>query len=199
MVQAQEPARGDRRPPSLIGRQVVLRPIEAEDREVLRRILAEPDVARWWAPRGAEVAVDGLYEAEGDLVCVIVVGGVTAGAISFYEENEPDYRHAAIDVFLSTDFQGRGFGPDAVATLARHLFDERGHHRLTIDPAVSNERAIRAYRKVGFRPVGVMRAYERGPDGSWHDGLLLDLLPDELVEPSQGADAIPPPRPANQP
>jgi aminoglycoside 6'-N-acetyltransferase len=183
MVQAQEHARGARQAPSLTGREVVLRPIEAEDRGVLRGILSEPEVARWWAPRGAEVAVAGLYEGEGDVVCVILVGGVVAGAISFYEENEPDYRHAAIDVFLSGDFQGRGLGPDAVATLARHLFGERGHHRLTIDPALANERAIRAYEKVGFRPVGVMRAYERGPDGTWHDGLLLDLLPDELVDP----------------
>jgi aminoglycoside 6'-N-acetyltransferase len=25
-----------------------------------------------------------------------------------------------------------------------------------------------------------MRQYERGPDGTWHDGLLMDLLPAEL-------------------
>jgi aminoglycoside 6'-N-acetyltransferase len=33
---------------------------------------------------------------------------------------------------------------------------------------------------VGFRPVGVMRRYERGPDGVWHDGLLMDMLAGEL-------------------
>jgi aminoglycoside 6'-N-acetyltransferase len=26
-----------------------------------------------------------------------------------------------------------------------------------------------------------MRRYERGPDGTWHDGLLMDLLADELT------------------
>jgi len=26
-----------------------------------------------------------------------------------------------------------------------------------------------------------MRQYERGPDGRFHDGLLMDLLPGELV------------------
>jgi hypothetical protein len=25
-----------------------------------------------------------------------------------------------------------------------------------------------------------MRLYERGPEGTFHDGLLMDLLPDEL-------------------
>ena len=48
-----------------------------------------------------------------------------------------------------------------------------------IDPAANNAAAIRAYEKAGFRPVGVMRRYERGPDGTWHDGLLMDMLCEE--------------------
>jgi aminoglycoside 6'-N-acetyltransferase len=72
--------------------------------------------------------------------------------------------------------------------LARYLIEERGHHRLTIDPAADNAAAIRAYEKVGFRPVGRMRSYERGPDGTWHDGLLMDLLADELI----AGDTTPP-------
>ena len=66
--------------------------------------------------------------------------------------------------------------------LARYLIQERGHHRLTIDPAVDNAAAIRAYEKVGFRAVGVMRSYERGPDGTFHDGLLMELLAGELLK-----------------
>jgi aminoglycoside 6'-N-acetyltransferase len=62
----------------------------------------------------------------------------------------------------------------------RHLFEDLGHHRITIDPALTNERAIRAYQKVGFRPIGVGRAYEKGPDGTFHDNLLMDLLAGEL-------------------
>ena len=49
-----------------------------------------------------------------------------------------------------------------------------------LEPGAANERAIRAYERVGFRPVGVMRAYERGPDGTWHDGLLMDMLRSDL-------------------
>ena len=102
------------------------------------------------------------------------------GSVQYYEETDPDYRHAGLDIFLGTGWQGRGLGPEALRILARHLVDERGHHRLVIDPAAANERAIAAYRRVGFTPVGVMRLYERGADGSWHDGLLMDLLADEL-------------------
>ena len=54
---------------------------------------------------------------------------------------------------------------------------------LVIDPAADNAAAIRSYTKVGFRPVGIMRRYERVTDGTWHDSLLMDLLADELVDP----------------
>ena len=53
--------------------------------------------------------------------------------------------------------------------------------RLVIDPAADNAAAIASYSKVGFRPVGIMRRYERGSDGSWHDGLLMDLIAEELL------------------
>ena len=107
--------------------------------------------------------------------------GQVIGLVQYWEENEPDYRHAAIDLFLDPAWHGRGLGADAVRTLARFLFEHRGHHRITIDPAAHNQRAIRSYQRVGFRPVGIMRRYERAPDGSWHDGLLLDLLPEDLT------------------
>ena len=61
-----------------------------------------------------------------------------------------------------------------------HLIGERGHHRVTIDPATSNTAAIRAYEKAGFKAVGVMRRYERDIDGEgWHDGLLMDFVAGE--------------------
>jgi len=67
-----------------------------------------------------------------------------------------------------------------VRTTARHLGRDLGHHRIAIDPAADNARAIRCYEKVGFRRVGVMREYGRDADGVWRDGVLLDLLASEL-------------------
>jgi aminoglycoside 6'-N-acetyltransferase len=146
----------------------------------LLEILHEPEVARWWGVHDAERVRDDLIEPEDEVAYAIESGGELIGAVTYSEEPTPEYRHAGLDIFLTTDRQGRGLGSEALRLLARHLFDERAHHRLTIDPAAANERAIRAYERVGFRPVGVMREYERGPDGEWRDGLLMDLLPAEL-------------------
>lgn len=166
--------------PTLHAARLLLRPIDPSDREALQYILGEPSVARWWVDDDLATSVTSLYGGEDEVRLAIEVGGELAGMIQFSEELTPDYRHAGIDLFLGAAFQGRGIGPEAIRLVARHLFDERGHHRLTIDPAVENERAIRAYEKVGFRRVGVMRQYERGRDGIWRDGLLMDLLADEL-------------------
>ncbi len=39
------------------------------------------------------------------------------------------YRHAGIDIYLSSRFSGRGLGTEAVTLLAAFLMRERGHHR----------------------------------------------------------------------
>jgi aminoglycoside 6'-N-acetyltransferase len=43
---------------------------------------------------------------------------------------------------------------------------------------------------VAFRLMGVLRRYGTGSDGGWHDGLLLDLLPEDLTEPTGDDDAV---------
>jgi aminoglycoside 6'-N-acetyltransferase len=166
----------------LDGALVRLRPAGPDDIADLARIRDTPQVRHRW-PAGddivSEIAED-LADQETVIFAVLYQDRVV-GAIQYYEEADPEYRHAGIDIYLDPQVHGHGLGTDAVRALARHLIHDLGHHRLVIDPAADNEVAIRAYAKVGFRPVGVMRRYERGADGSFHDGLLMDLLADELT------------------
>ena len=164
----------------LQGDRVVLRPLQTDDVPVLVEIQSQPSVARSWGPPDESALRRQAAGESEETSFAITIGGAVAGLIQYVEDNDPMYRHAGIDIFLAEEFQGLGLGVDAVRTLARHLVHERGHHRLTIDPAADNVAAIRAYEKVGFRPVGVMRQYERLPDSDWHDGLLMDLLAGEL-------------------
>ena len=161
--------------PTLHGERVTLRPATEDDVADLARILAEHEVARWWGATDADRIREDL---PGSLA--IVIDGAVQGWLLVSEEPDPDYRHVGFDIALATAYQGYGYGPEALRVAIRHHAD-RGHHRFTIDPAAANERAIRAYARVGFRPVGTMRRYERAPDGTWRDGLLMDLLADELA------------------
>jgi aminoglycoside 6'-N-acetyltransferase len=167
---------------TLRGERVTLRPLEESDRPRVVEILEEPEVARWFGTGSAEESADEFISDPEVTGFAIEADGMLVGVIGYHEEDTPDYRHAGMDLFLATESQnqGLGLGRQALSLLARHLFEDRGHHRLVIDPAASNARAIRAYETVGFKPVGVMRLYERGPDWTFHDGLLMDLLPEEL-------------------
>jgi aminoglycoside 6'-N-acetyltransferase len=169
-------------PPTLHGDAVVLVPVARAHVGELRRILATEPVRRRWGDEGASPGWP--FDDASAFRFTVLVGGEVRGMVQYSEENEPAYRHASIDIFIDPAVHNHGFGRDAVRTLARHLVGGRGHHRLTIDPAIDNEPAIRCYAAVGFRPVGVLRRYERDPDGrGWHDGLLMDLLAEELVPP----------------
>jgi aminoglycoside 6'-N-acetyltransferase len=154
----------------LRGERVVLRRAEDGDVDALLTLLAEPEIAQWWSAYEAD-------EVRADLGPSFVI----VGWLQYDEETDPDYPHVGFDVLVTTRLRGQGHGREALRLAVRH-FIARGHHRFTIDPSLGNERAIRAYAAIGFKPVGVLRAYERAPDGSWRDGLLMDLLADELVE-----------------
>jgi aminoglycoside 6'-N-acetyltransferase len=155
---------------------MILRPLAPGDEPELRRIHAAPEVSRWWDVPDERFPWD---EPESTRLTIEVDGRV-AGLIQFWEEPEPRFRHAGIDLFVDPALHGRGVGSEAVRRVVRVLIDERGHHRITIDPAVDNTAAIRAYEKVGFRSVGVLRAAERNTDGDgWHDSLLMELLAGE--------------------
>jgi aminoglycoside 6'-N-acetyltransferase len=156
---------------------LTLRPLLDGDEGELRRIHATAEVARWWDSPDESFPWD---EPESTRLAIVVDGAI-AGLIQFHEEPEPKYRHAEVDLFLDPALHGRGLGSEAVGLVVRHLIENRGHHRITIDPATTNTAAIRAYEKVGFKPVGVMRQAERDPDGGgWHDSLLMELLADEI-------------------
>lgn len=167
---------------TLEGSLVRLHPATRADIAALVPIRQAPEVyARWRGGDDMVAAIGKDFDEPDSTPYVIVVADRIGGWIQWGAEEEPDYRHASIDIYVDPALHGRGVGTDAVRTMARHLIDDHGHHRVEIDPAADNQPAIRCYTKVGFRPVGIRRRGERGPDGTWHDVLLMDLLADELT------------------
>lgn len=161
--------------PTLESGRVRLRPFVEADVPLFHAVIQEPSVSRWWGDDSEDDLRDELIGQ-----FAVEVDGQFAGILEAHEEAEPMYPSVAIDIALSTVFQHEGHGPEAIKLIIRH-FIERGHHRFLIDPNVNNHAAIAAYKKVGFKVIGVGRKQERQRDGTWEDGLLMDLLADELV------------------
>lgn len=158
-----------------------LRAATEADTAALATLLAEPDVAEWWQDY-SEARVREEMTASGETTedgLVIEVDGRVAGWIQWDEEPWPEYPSVALDLFVGPAHFGTGVAQAALREVISR-FAAKGHHRFQIDPTARNERAIRAYAKVGFKPVGILRASERRPDG-WADALLMDLLIEELT------------------
>jgi len=163
---------------------VALAPLDVAHVAPLRALHQQPGVTRWWGPMEPDFPFD---EPESSRYAILV-GGVVAGLVQHGEESWPDNRHAYIDVFVGDEFANRGIGTEVVRRVIRMLIEEHGHHRITIDPAVENEAAIRSYEKAGFRRVGVLRRAYREPSfGDWRDELLMELV----VEPQRQSRPAP--------
>ena len=175
-------------PAQLHGARVRLVAVAAEHVEDLVAIRRRPEVFTWWSHVEEDFPFD---EGPGTPGFAVLLDGRVIGFVQYSEEDDPMYRTAWMDVFLDPDVHGQGLGREVVATVAAHLVDGRGHHRLLIDPAAANAAAIACYAAVGFKPVGVMRQAELSPEGTWRDSLLMDLLAGELVRPHVTPDVIP--------
>lgn len=178
---------------------MLLRHVVEADVEPLATILQEPEVAAYWPRFDAERIAEEMILDEPDEdededeenyeVFTMEYEGEPIGVIQYWEEPEDDYRHAGMDIFVTTKLHRQGFGTEALVAMIDHLFDVRGHHRLVIDPCAENTRAMRTYENLGFQRVGIMRGYERGPDGTWRSSVLYDLLADEWLAAKAGTHA----------
>lgn len=149
--------RGPMQPETLRGERVLLRAVREQDAAALRAMRSAPEVVRWWR----EPEPGWPLEADaGAVALTIEADGAPAGFAQFWEEADPDHRHAAIDLDVENE-------------RAIRCYEQVG---------------FRAVEQVGFRAVGVMRAYARdATGGGWRDALLMDLLAGELRAPAEEA------------
>ena len=128
------------------GRLTTLRPAGADDVDRLVAWHADPDVARYWDDetftRGEMEERLARPEVE---AWVVEESGEPVGYLQVHAEG--------LDMFLIPAARGRGLGPDAARAMTRHLVDDRGWSRVTVDPYAWNEGAVRAWERAGFVEV----------------------------------------------
>jgi aminoglycoside 6'-N-acetyltransferase len=134
------------------GRLAVVREATEDDADLLVAWHADPDVARFWDDETftRDEMLERLRRRDVDPF-VVEADGEPVGYLQAWHEG--DDREGGIDMFLIPEARGRGFGPDAARALVGHLLSERGWRRVTVDPYLWNERAVRAWRRAGFRDV----------------------------------------------
>ncbi len=138
------------------GRLTALRPAGGGDVDRLVAWHADPEVARYW---------DDETFTRAEMEQRLARPHVEAWIVE--EEGEPvgylQVHSGGLDMFLVPAARGRGLGPDAARAMARHLRDDRGRARVTVDPYAWNEGAVRAWERAGFVEVSRHEADDEHP------------------------------------
>jgi aminoglycoside 6'-N-acetyltransferase len=146
-----------------------------DDVDLLVEWHLDPGVARFWdGETYTREEVRQRLERD-DVRSFVIVEAARDAPVGYVQAwSDDNWASGGLDMFLVPRARGRGLGPDAAQALARHLVRECGWTRVTVDPYLWNEAAIRAWERAGFA-----RASEHPPDADHTAPWLLMVFGDE--------------------
>ncbi len=157
-------------------------PVEEQHISLLRKWLKEPHVTEFWQETQDEekfrIKFLKKFPERGVTAFIISVNSNPVGYIQYYEACKvgdgwwPDAKPGTfgIDQFIGDpNLIGKGLGTAIIKKFVNHLFHKLKAEEIIADPEPKNERAIRAYEKVGFKALGEIKT----PGG---DALLMRLV-----------------------
>jgi N-acetyltransferase len=104
-----------------------------------------------------------------------------AGRISFSEVKQTD-GWLEIGTMLKSAFFGGPCNPEGKLLLMTRAFEHLGAVRVQFKVDSRNERSQAAMIKLGATREGVLRKYQRRPDGFLRDSVMFSVLADEWPE-----------------
>ena len=176
----------------LEGDRVVLRPIQAWDRERLYELVETIEVHAMSnssapLPRSLEEiqARDKRWLEEEHLDSAWFAIDVDGGLVGMCGLHEIDHfqQRAEIGIRLGREYWGKGFGQDAVRTLVDYGLRHLNLRKISLRVLADDDRAVGAYRKAGFAEEGRLREHA-WYDGAWHDELVMSVFREERTPPA---------------
>lgn len=162
-------------------------PLRPDHYPLLRSWLDSPHMREWWGEPEEELGFirDMVEGRDTTRPYIIEVDGTSVGYIQCWFVGEHQNARWIADhpwlAALPADAVGvdlsigdaanlsKGLGSAALAAFARMLVEE-GRRTIVIDPHPANLRAVRAYRKAGFRPIPRL-------EGLTGDTLIMQYAP----------------------
>lgn len=170
--------------PILHGRDVLLRPVEDRDHELILAWQNHPEVW-WWMDYEHTFTLEDIRESEARAKVegqpfVIEAGGRPIGRIGLNQFSSRD-ETCSLYVFIGEPhLWGMGYGGDAMVTLLRWGFDTFALYLVQLWSLSTNLRAIRVYEKIGLRIDGILRERSLKTDGKRYDRTVMSITRDEF-------------------
>jgi len=169
----------------LVGERCYLSPINIDDAERYCEWLNDLEVARTLSLAHMNIGLGAEREAlerlsrEHNYAIVLDDSAALIGHCGLIGVDH-HARAREIGIFIGNkDYWGQGYGPEAMRLLMKYAFDYLNIRTILLRVLSHNQRAIAAYRKIGFREIGAWRkAIPR--EGDEQDLVFMDILAEEF-------------------
>ncbi len=175
--------------PFLVGKRVLLRPLEEEDAETYAEWLNQPQMRDYLLVRfpisltSEREWIAGMISMEGNPSNIVLAierktDGKHIGSVGLHQINWL-HRRATTGSFISpARLRGKGYGSEAKGLLLDYAFGELGMRSLWSIAFEGNIASCRALEKQGYKENGRFRKAHL-VKGEWVDGIYYDILREE--------------------
>ena len=92
------------------------------------------------------------------------------------------HRTAVLGIFIGDkEYLSKGYGAEAIRLLLDYGFNYMNLHSIKLELLSFNERALKCYKKCGFKENGRIRE-NRFINGNYYDVISMDILENEFID-----------------
>ena len=171
----------------LVGDRIYLSPRNSEDVEKFTEWLNDFKTTDYTGRSGILTTLDGerkyLEEnsnPEATFVIVTLEDNKMIGTVSLEDINWIN-RTATLGIFIGDkEFRSKGYGTEAIRLILEYGFKYMNLYNIKLDLMEFNERALKCYKKCGFKEYGRRRKC-KFINGKYYDSISMDILADEFT------------------
>ena len=170
----------------LVGEKIYLSPRSIEDVEKFTEWMNDFEVTDYTGRSGTLISFEGEkkyleenYNPEATFSIVTLDNDKLIGTVGL-ERIDWINRTAVLGIFIGDkDYLSKGYGTEAIRLVLDYGFNYMNLHNIKLNLMSFNERALKCYKKCGFKEAGRIRE-NKFVNGKYYDTILMDILSSEF-------------------
>lgn len=172
----------------LVGDRIYLSPRSIDDAEIFTKWINDFEVTDYIGRSAAVMTLEGEKRyleqnsnPEASFVIVTLDKDEMIGTVSLERINNTN-RSATLGIFIGNkEYLSKAYGTEAIRLILDYGFNYMNLHSIKLDLMSFNERALKCYKKCGFKEVGRHRE-NKFVNGKYYDTICMDILASEFTE-----------------
>jgi RimJ/RimL family protein N-acetyltransferase len=168
----------------LKGTKVILRPVRLSDAQAFVKWFNDKEVNKFLLIRHLDLKfekkyisdrIKGKIKKDGIFFCIETRDGVHIGSTSIEIKNQRNRCGGFGIIIGDKNYWNAGYGSEAARLILDYGFKKLKLHRIELDVYSYNPRAIKVYKRLGFKKEGVKKEHNYW-NGKFYDTIIMAML-----------------------